>query len=81
MANAARAYILIECTVGRTKEVVTGLGRLKGMKSVETVTGPYDVIAIVELATLNEIGDLVTQHSSHHRYYQNGNLFSSLSAH
>jgi len=51
MANAARAYILIECTVGRTKEVVTGLGRLKGMKSVETVTGPYDVIAIVELAT------------------------------
>ena len=38
------------------------MGRLKGMKSVETVTGPYDVIAIVELATLNEIGDLVTQH-------------------
>ncbi len=36
--------------------------RLKGMKSVETVTGPYDVIAIVELDTLNEIGDLVTQH-------------------
>ena len=62
MANAARAYILIECTVGRTKEVVTGLARLKGMKSVETVTGPYDVIAIVELATLNEIGDLVAQH-------------------
>jgi DNA-binding Lrp family transcriptional regulator len=62
MANAARAYILIECTVGRTKEVVTGLARLKVMKSVETVTGPYDVIAIVELATLNEIGDLVTQH-------------------
>jgi hypothetical protein len=51
MANTARAYILIECTVGRTKEVVTGLARLKGMKSVETVTGPYDVIAIVELAT------------------------------
>lgn len=62
MAGVAKAYILIECTVGRTKEVVTGLGLLKGIKSVETVTGPYDVIAIVELNTLNEIGDLVTQH-------------------
>ncbi|MCX6003724.1 MAG: Lrp/AsnC ligand binding domain-containing protein [Chloroflexi bacterium] len=61
MANTAKAYILIECTVGRTKEVVTGLSRLKGMKSVESVTGPYDVVAIVELNTLNEIGDLVTQ--------------------
>ena len=61
MASAARAYILIECTVGRTKEVVTGLSRLNGIKSVETVTGPYDLIAIVELETLNDIGDLVTQ--------------------
>jgi DNA-binding Lrp family transcriptional regulator len=62
MANTAKAYILIECTVGRTREVVTGLNRLQGIKSVDTVTGPYDVIAIVELGTLNEIGDLVTQH-------------------
>lgn len=61
MANTAKAYILIECTVGRTKEVVTSLSHLKGMKSVESVTGPYDVVAIVELNTLNEIGDLVTQ--------------------
>ena len=62
MANTARAYILIECTVGRTKDVITGLRNLKGVKSVETVTGPYDAIAIVDVATLNEIGDLVTQH-------------------
>jgi len=62
MANVARAYILIECMVGRTREVVNGLHNLAGMKSVETVTGPYDVIAIVEMNTLNEIGDLVTQY-------------------
>lgn len=57
----AKAFILIECMVGRTREVVTGLRRLKGVKSVDTVTGPYDVIAIVEADTLNEIGDIVTQ--------------------
>ena len=56
----AKAYVLIETVVGRTKEIVTGLKNLEGVKSVDTVTGPYDVIAIVEGDTLNEIGDIVT---------------------
>ena len=61
MVSAAKAYILIECKVGVTTEVVAGLKRLKGIKSVETITGPYDVIAVLELETLHDIGDLVTQ--------------------
>jgi DNA-binding Lrp family transcriptional regulator len=56
-----KAFILIETVVGRTKEVVAGLSDLQGIKSVDTVTGPYDVIAIIEADTLNEIGDIVTQ--------------------
>jgi DNA-binding Lrp family transcriptional regulator len=61
MADMAKAFILIETVVGRTKEVVAGLSGLEGVKSVDTVTGPYDVIAIIEADSLNEIGDLVTQ--------------------
>lgn len=57
---AAKAFILIETTVGKTKEVVASLKKLPGVKSVDTVTGPYDVIAIAEGETLNDIGDLVT---------------------
>ena len=57
---AANAFVLIETVVGRNKEVVTALKQLKGIKSVNTVTGPYDVIALVEGETLNDIGDLVT---------------------
>ncbi len=57
----ARAFILMEAVVGKTKEVVDGLRQLEGVKSVDTVTGPYDIIAIVEGETLNEIGDIVTQ--------------------
>ncbi len=57
---AARAFVLIETAVGRTKEVVAALRQLEGVKSVDTVTGPYDVIAIIEGETLNDIGDLVT---------------------
>ena len=57
---AAKAFVLIETVVGRTKEVATRLGELEGVKSVDTVTGPYDVIATIEGETLNDIGDLVT---------------------
>jgi len=57
---AAKAFVLIETVVGRNKEVVTTLKKLAGIKSVNTVTGPYDVIVMIEGETLNDIGDLVT---------------------
>ncbi len=57
---AAKAFVLIETLVGRNKEVVDALRQLEGLKSVDTVTGPYDIIAIIEGETLNDIGDLVT---------------------
>ena len=57
---AAKAYVLIETAVGRNKEVSTAMEQLKGIKSVDIVTGPYDIIAIIEVESLNDIGDLVT---------------------
>jgi DNA-binding Lrp family transcriptional regulator len=56
----AKAFVLIETAVGKNKEVVAHLSRMDGVKSVDTVTGPYDIIAIVEGDSLNEIGDLIT---------------------
>jgi len=57
---AAKAFVLIETAVGRNKAVVTALKQLEGVKEVDTVTGPYDVIATIEGETLNDIGDLAT---------------------
>jgi len=57
---AAKAFVLIETAVGKSKEVVEVIRHLKGVKSVDTVTGPYDVIAVVEGENLNDIGDIVT---------------------
>ena len=57
---AAKAFVLIETAVGKTKEVVTTLDNLQGVKSVDTVTGPYDIIVIIEAENLNEVGELVT---------------------
>jgi len=57
---AAKAFILIETAVGRSKEVANALKQVGGVQSVDSVTGPYDIIAIVEGETLNDIGELVT---------------------
>jgi DNA-binding Lrp family transcriptional regulator len=56
----AKAFVLIETSVGRNKEVTATLKSLKGIKSVDIVTGPYDIIAVIEGDTLNDIGDVVT---------------------
>ena len=56
----AKAFVLIEKVMARNKEVVTALKQIDGVKSVNTVTGPYDVITIIERETLNDIGDLAT---------------------
>ena len=55
-----KAYILIETQVGKTKDVVKAVHELEGVESVESVTGPYDAIAVVEAETLEAFGDLVT---------------------
>jgi DNA-binding Lrp family transcriptional regulator len=58
---SAKAFILVETAVGKNKEIVSSLRIIKGVTSVDYVTGPYDIIAIIEAENLNDIGDLVTQ--------------------
>jgi DNA-binding Lrp family transcriptional regulator len=55
----AKAYVLIEAQVGKTKQVVDAIRKLQGVVSVDAVTGPYDAIAIIQGETLNDIGELI----------------------
>ena len=55
-----RAFILIETSVGKTQEVVTALRDVSEIRSVDAVTGPYDVITIIEAPDLNMVGNVVT---------------------
>ena len=57
---ATKAYILIETAVGKSKSVVQALRAIPGMESVDPVTGPYDIIAIIEAPDLNSVGSVVT---------------------
>jgi len=59
---ASRAFLLIETAAGKSNEVVAAIKRFEEeeVKWVGVVTGPYDVIAEIEGATLQETGELVT---------------------
>ncbi len=57
---ATKAYILIETSVGKTREVANALKDVGEINSVDMVTGPYDVIAVIEATDINAMGNLVT---------------------
>ena len=56
----SKAYVLIETAVGRTTSVAEHLRGLGAVESVDTVTGPFDIIAVVAGEDLDSLGDLVT---------------------
>jgi len=61
---ATRAYVLIEAAVGKAKPVAEGIGAIgfpnARIVTVDAVTGPYDVIALLEADDLDHLGTAIT---------------------
>lgn len=61
---AVKSYVLIEAEVGTAKQVALELGALSHhsaeITSVEMVTGPFDVICLVEAENLDKLGACIT---------------------
>lgn len=61
---AVRGYILIESEVGEAKSVGEAVQRLSHpdarVISVDTVTGPFDVIVQLEADDLDKLGNCIT---------------------
>lgn len=64
-----RAFVLINVAPGKAKnisvsmarkEVLSAIGKIDGVTLAQVVTGPYEIIAVVEADGLTEIGDIVT---------------------
>jgi DNA-binding Lrp family transcriptional regulator len=55
----ARAYVLIEVEAGQIEEVIAALRSLQGIRAADVVTGPYDIIATIDLPEQRLIGRLV----------------------
>ncbi len=55
----AMAYVLIEATAGKGNDILAALQDLPQTVQVDRVTGPYDVICILEMESLDDLGSTV----------------------
>lgn len=62
---AVRGYVLIESEVGKAKVVRSSLAAFSfpgtEVLSVDTVTGPFDVIMLLEAENLDTLGNAITE--------------------
>ena len=58
---ATRAYLLVETVVGKTREVAATLRELEGVDTVDVVTGPHDIIAVINGDDISVVGNVVTE--------------------
>ncbi|MEX0762904.1 MAG: Lrp/AsnC ligand binding domain-containing protein [Dehalococcoidia bacterium] len=56
-----RAYLLIEAEAGRGNQILAEVRKLPETVQADRVTGPYDVICVLESDDLDKVGDLVRQ--------------------
>ena len=56
-----RAYVLIEMAAGHSRLLVDSLNGQDGVRDVARVTGPYDVIVVLEAEGVDEISDIVSR--------------------
>ncbi|GAA0801259.1 Lrp/AsnC family transcriptional regulator [Spirilliplanes yamanashiensis] len=54
-----QAYILIQTEVGKARDVAARIGEIPGVVRVDAVTGPYDVVVLVDGHSVDEVGKLV----------------------
>lgn len=55
----SRAYVLIEAEAGQVDSVIATLRGISGVSAADAVTGPYDIIVVIETEDQREIGRLV----------------------
>ena len=56
-----KAYLLVETAVGKTRDVAGTLRSLDNVDSVDVVTGPYDIIAVISADDMTVVGNVVTE--------------------
>lgn len=57
---STKAYVLIETAVGKSREILETMKGIPGIETADAVTGPYDIVAVINADDLNAVGDLVT---------------------
>ncbi len=55
------SYILMDLSPGMAKTAADAISKIEGVRMVHAVTGPFDVIAFVEVSDLASLSDLVLE--------------------
>lgn len=58
---AIKAYVLIGADPSKTKAVAAQLREIPGIREVNEVMGPYDIVAEVEISEISDISALLRQ--------------------
>jgi DNA-binding Lrp family transcriptional regulator len=58
-ASVLRAYVLIQTVPGRVEGVARALRRMPSIRTVDSVTGPYDIVALLEVTEIRDFSNLV----------------------
>jgi DNA-binding Lrp family transcriptional regulator len=56
---AVKAFILIDTSPGKAKEVAAHLRNVSGVETAHAVTGPHDIIAVAEADDVSDLGELI----------------------
>jgi hypothetical protein len=70
-----RAYLLMDITDGKYREVIRSLGNKPGVIMVDMLEGPPDILVVVEAGTRQELAELTVEAlSSVENYAENVQL-------
>ena len=54
-------YVFINTEKGRTLDVVTKVGNIKGVKTACVITGTFDIVATFEVEDIKDVGEMVAR--------------------
>ena len=58
---AVKAFILVDTSPGKAREVAQKLRQVAGVSAAHAVTGPHDIIMIAEASDVSSLGEMIVQ--------------------
>ncbi|MBE3603030.1 Lrp/AsnC ligand binding domain-containing protein [bacterium] len=58
---AVKAFILIDTSPGKARDVAEKLRQAPEVSAAHAVTGPHDIVAIIEAPDVSALGELIVQ--------------------
>ncbi len=61
MPNKHYAFVLIKVQVGKVPSVVQKLYNIREVREIFMITGPFDILVIIETDTYDRLGEILAE--------------------